>query len=140
VGTRLVHSLLDLVTTMFASELGTHYATADPRHNLMMRIKQHIDSHLSDCDLTPSDIASALFISTRHLHNLFHEEGDTVSSYIRAERLDRCRNDLADHLSADYTVAAIAARWGFPDAAHFSRIFKSRFGYSPSELRSARPV
>jgi len=38
---------------------------------------------------------------------------------------------------ADRPVAAIAARWGFVDAAHFSRAFKTAFGISPSEYRAA---
>ena len=31
----------------------------------------------------------------------------------------------------------IAFRWGFCDAAHFSRVFKREFGATPSEVRHA---
>ena len=30
------------------------------------------------------------------------------------------------------SVAVLAARWGFVDAAHFSRMFRQNYGYSPS--------
>jgi len=36
-------------------------------------------------------------------------------------------------------VTDIAFRWGFTDAAHFSRVFKRAFGATPSEIRNAAP-
>ena len=30
-------------------------------------------------------------------------------------------------------MAAIGARWGYPDPAHFSRLFKSVYGVSPRD-------
>jgi transcriptional regulator GlxA family with amidase domain len=32
-------------------------------------------------------------------------------------------------------VGAVAGRWGFLDAAHFSRSFRDAFGESPSDWR-----
>ena len=37
------------------------------------------------------------------------------------------------------SVAVPAARWGFFDAAHFSRVFRQHYGYSPSQRRQADP-
>jgi AraC-like DNA-binding protein len=34
------------------------------------------------------------------------------------------------------TITEIAFGWGFSDAAHFSRIFRARFGCAPRELRA----
>jgi AraC-like DNA-binding protein len=135
-GARLAHSALDLVTTVFTRELGLDGTTADPHRALMQRIRGHIDRNLASTDLGPASIAAAHYISTRHLHGLFQEQGTTVSTWIRTRRLEQCRRDLIDAVLADRPVAAIAARWGFVDAAHFSRAFKSAFGVSPSEFRS----
>ncbi|OAN39772.1 helix-turn-helix domain-containing protein [Microbacterium sp. H83] len=136
-GARLAHSALDLVTTVFTRELGLDEVSADPHRALVQRIRSYIDRHLASTDLGPATIASAHFISTRHLHGLFQEQGVTVSTWIRTRRLEQCRRDLLDPMLADRPVAAIAARWGFVDAAHFSRAFKSAFGISPSEYRAA---
>lgn len=135
-GARLAQSAVDLITTVFSHELGLDDA-ADPHRALMQRIRAHIDRNL-DGDLSPASIAAAHFISTRHLHGLFQEQGTTVSTWIRMQRLERCRRDLSDPLQAHRPVASIGARWGFPDAAHFSRVFKSVYGTSPSEYRAAR--
>lgn len=136
-GARLAHSALDLVTTVFTRELGLDEASTDPHRALVQRIRGYIDRNLASTDLGPASIASAHFISTRHLHGLFQEQGVTVSTWIRTRRLERCRRDLLDPMLADRPVAAIAARWGFVDAAHFSRAFKAAFGISPSEYRAA---
>lgn len=136
-GARLAHSALDLVTTVFTRELGLDEMSADPHRALMQRIRSYIDRNLASTDLGPATIASAHFISTRHLHGLFQEQGVTVSTWIRTRRLEQCRRDLLDPMLADRPVAAIAARWGFVDAAHFSRAFKTAFGISPSEYRAA---
>ncbi|WP_137772060.1 MULTISPECIES: helix-turn-helix domain-containing protein [unclassified Microbacterium] len=134
-GARLAHSAL--VSTVFTRELGLDGVSADPHRALVQRIRSHIDRNLASTDLGPASIASAHFISTRHLHGLFQEQGVTVSTWIRTRRLEQCRRDLLDPMLADRPVAAIAARWGFVDAAHFSRAFKSAFGISPSEYRAA---
>jgi AraC-like DNA-binding protein len=136
-GARLAHSALDLVTTVFTRELSLDGVSADPHRALVQRIRSYIDRNLASTDLGPATIASAHFISTRHLHGLFQEQGVTVSTWIRTRRLEQCRRDLLDPMLADRPVAAIAARWGFVDAAHFSRAFKSAFGISPSEYRAA---
>lgn len=33
------------------------------------------------------------------------------------------------------TIAAVANRWGFMSATHFSRVFRAAYGMSPSEWR-----
>ncbi|MCR6482529.1 helix-turn-helix domain-containing protein [Amycolatopsis sp. OK19-0408] len=132
-GARLAHSAIDLLATLVATELDL--AHTDPHHELMRRIRAHIDANLPSADLSPARIAAEHFISTRHLHGLFQEQGTTVAGWIRTRRLEHCRRDLLDPVHAGRPVAAIASRWGFVDAAHFSRVFKSAFGRSPSDLR-----
>lgn len=133
--TKLGNTSLDLVSTLFSQVLDIDPAARDPRQLLVQRIHQFIDDRLGSPDLSPGFIAQAHFISTRHLHALFREMGTTVSTWVRERRLERCRADLLDPILSDRTIASIASRWGFVDAAHFSRIFKTHYGTSPSELR-----
>ena len=134
-GLRLAHNALDLVSTMFADQLGTGRPASSPGQKLVARIRAYIDLNLGDPDLSPTTVAAAHYISTRHLHNLFRAEGTTVAAWIRERRLERCRRDLVDPVQEQRPVAALAARWGFLDAAHFSRTFKAHFGLAPSTYR-----
>ena len=132
---KLAQTGLDLVTTLVTGIVDADPAQRDPHHQLLQRIYAYIDDHLASQDLSPGRIAAAHYVSTSHLSAIFRRTGTTVSAWIRSRRLERCRIDLLDPVLADRTVASIAARWGFTEAAYFSRTFKSAFGVSPSELR-----
>lgn len=132
---KLSNTSLDLVSTLISSILDTRPESRNPRQMLLQKIFRYIETHLTSPDLTPNTIASHHYISIRHLHALFQEAGTTVSAMIRERRLERCRLDLVDPVLADRNISAVAAKWGFTDAAHFSRLFKATYGVSPSEVR-----
>jgi AraC-like DNA-binding protein len=134
-GSRLAANALDLVSTLLHAEMDIAPDRMKPQALLAVSVREYIEANLSDPQLSPASIAAAHFISTRHLHNVFHESGTTVASWIRSQRLDGARRELRDPLHAGKSVAAVAARWGFLDAAHFSRIFRDAFGMSPSDWR-----
>jgi AraC family transcriptional regulator, positive regulator of tynA and feaB len=96
-------------------------------------IRRHIRNHLQDPDLGPTAIARAFAMSVRALHALFEDGDESVAVIVRNERLQRCLEDLQQR-NAD-SVTEIAYRWGFCETAHFSRVFKRRFGLTPSEAR-----
>ncbi|HSK95294.1 MAG TPA: helix-turn-helix domain-containing protein, partial [Euzebyales bacterium] len=105
------------------------------RNVLLLRIHTYIAQNLTDPKLSPTTIATACHISTRYLHTLFRQQGDTVAGWIRDRRLDRCRHDLADPRLRSLPVSAIAARWGLIDAARFSRAFRAAYGVPPTVYR-----
>lgn len=74
-------------------------------------------------------------ISTSYLHRLFREQGSTVGTWIRQQRLERTRRDLGDPALAGVPVNRIAARWGFPHHPVFTRAFHSAYGMPPRDYR-----
>ncbi len=68
---------------------------------------------------------------------LAEAQGTTVAAWIRHRRLERCRKDLADPAFSTAPVSAVAVRWGLPDSAHFSRLFRRTYGLPPAEYRRA---
>ena len=134
VGIRLAGNVVDLLTTVMADEL-SEAETPGEQQRLWSEITAYIDANLTDAQLTPSTIAAAHFMSVRALHQVFEGSGETVSAEIRRRRIARCRQDLADPLHAHVPVAAIGARWGLSDPAHFSRLFRSVVGQPPAQFR-----
>jgi AraC-like DNA-binding protein len=135
-GTRVMHSLIDLVGAALAEKLFIEDAErGGARAQGFLRICDYIMDNLSDPSLSPDSIAAGTFISTRQLHKLFHAEQVTVSQWVRDRRLEACRRQLADPGDSRLSVSDIAASWGIFDAAHFSRIFKQAYGQSPREYR-----
>ena len=118
------------------AETGRKNRSIQPATEQRTRIRQFIEMHLTDASIGPTEIASAIGISVRHLHRLFSGTGNSVGDYIRARRLDECRNDLANPRLRRKTITDIAFCWGFSDSAHFSHSFAKQFGTSPREFRA----
>jgi AraC-like DNA-binding protein len=91
--------------------------------------------HLRDPELSMPRAAAATGISPRYASDLMAAEQTSFRSYVQAQRLERCKRDLADPAQMSRHVGDIAFAWGFNDLAHFSRIFKLRFGASPRDWR-----
>ncbi len=134
VGIRFAGNIVDLLTTVMADELSDGAEVPDERQRLWTQVIAHIDDHLGDPTLSPATIAAAHFMSVRALHQLF-AGGESVAGEIRRRRIDRCRIDLADPRQRHVPVAAIGARWGLPDPAHFSRLFRKIVGQPPAVFR-----
>ncbi len=102
---------------------------------LLHRIGQTVERRLDDPDLTPARVAQIEGISERYLQKLFEGSGDNFTHYLRERRLHRTWVDLANPAEAHQSVSEIAYRCGFSDAAHFSRVFRERYGLSPRGFR-----
>jgi AraC-like DNA-binding protein len=137
---RLSAAVMNLVTAAVAEradQAGSLSAQAREQ-TLLLRIHAFIEDHLGDAGLAPAPVAAAHFISVRYLYRLFETQGTTVAGWIRHRRLERCRTDLADPALGTVPVSAVAARWGLPDSAHFSRLFRRTYGQPPAEYRRSR--
>jgi AraC-like DNA-binding protein len=138
-GARLGTAVADLLTATLAARLDREDQVPHEsrRRALLLRVHAFIEERLGDSDLSPGAVAAAHYISVRYLHKLFETEQTTVADWIRRRRLERCRRDLLDPALRTRPVSAIAARWGFPDPAHFSRSFRAAYGMPPGQFRSA---
>jgi AraC-like DNA-binding protein len=110
-------------------------AAGDAADDLRKHITAYVRAHLDDPRLSRSSLAAAHHMSPRTLDRLFVGQPWSVSEYIRQERLRAVHRDLQDPQLLHRSVAALAARWCFVDAAHFSRLFRQHFGYPPSQAR-----
>ncbi len=134
---RLAAITVDLVMARLAHELEAERSLLPEgrQQALLARIHDFIARRLPDPRLTPENVADAHQISLRYLYKLFQAEGLTVAGWIRNQRLERCRRDLADPRLRERSINAIATRWGFGDAAHFSRLFRATYGLPPRDYR-----
>ncbi len=103
---------------------------------LNSRIFHFVDSHISEPTLGPYGVASAMGISVRHVHRVFSASGMTIGDYIRSRRLEQCRKDLANPQLDRKTITEIAFCRGFSDAAHFSHLFRKKYGISARQFRA----
>ncbi|MEO3876201.1 helix-turn-helix transcriptional regulator [Nonomuraea sp. B12E4] len=137
-GPRLGMTLASLTSALLLRALeedGVKATSRSHRRALTLRIQGFIQRHLREPDLTPPALAAAHHISTSYLHRLFQEEGLRVTAWIKAQRLERARHDLADPALRHVPIHAIAAGWGFSHPSDFSRAFRRVYGVSASAFR-----
>ncbi len=132
-GVAAANAALELLRA--AVEPSVPSSRAATREAMRAEIRRYVKNHLQDPELGPASIAGAYAISVRALHALFEDVDESVAGLVRSERLARCLEDL--QLPNGGSVTDIAFRWGFCDAAHFSRVFKRAFGATPTEVRQA---
>src|ERR1700733_178506 len=101
-------------------------------------IKGDVARRLGDERLTVTDIALRRGVSPRHVQLLFESEGTTFTEYVLEQRLARAYRTLADSALHDWTISAIAFEVGFGNLSYFNRVFRRRFGMTPSDARRAR--
>ncbi len=128
-GAGLADEVAGLTVTAAGAALG---ARVPGETNLFLRIEAYLRANLTDPQLCPDGIAAAHYISTRHLHRIFAAQGRTVVRWLRAERLECCRRELALRRGPVPSVVQICRRWGFTDPAVFSRTFSAAYGTPPS--------
>jgi AraC-like DNA-binding protein len=132
-----VHLADALTATMLAVYAGLPPADGEYRSTLADRVRAHALAHLGDPGLSVESIAASLGVSVRQVHKMCAAEGFTAAAWIRRQRLERIRRDLADPALAARSTPAIAARWGILDATHLARQFRAAFDSSPAQVRRA---
>ena len=99
------------------------------------RVLRYIAEHAHEQSLSVAGVAAHHGTSTRTLQKLFRNEELQLGERIRVTRVALAKRALRDPLRADHTIARIAADNGFDSPSHFSRVFKSVVGCTPSSYR-----
>jgi AraC-like DNA-binding protein len=94
-----------------------------------------IDHDFVDPELTPETVALALGCSRASLYRVFLRHGESVAAAIWAARLEHAWRMLTSSAHLGLRVSDIAFRSGFVDPSTFSRMFRRRYGSTPSEVR-----
>jgi AraC-like DNA-binding protein len=128
---------LDLVAAAIA-DLSASAPASDTAVRVARRvqIKDYIESHLCDPELSLSSVAAGLQISARYVNDVFEGEDTSVVRHIWSRRLERCHALLRDPAQSARSIGSIAFGLGFNNMSHFSRCFRLRYGMSPSEYRA----
>ncbi|MDR3468182.1 MAG: helix-turn-helix transcriptional regulator [Xanthobacteraceae bacterium] len=109
----------------------------DIRAARLEAIKADIDENAVRTALSIGDVAARHGVSVRRIRRLFEGTGTTFSAYIREQRLLAARRMLTDPQYDQRAIGAIAFDVGFGDLSYFNRVFRQRFGATPSEIRAA---
>jgi AraC-like DNA-binding protein len=96
----------------------------------------YIASHFSDPELSLAKVAQSLSISPRYLQRLLESSGTSFTAHTTELRLKHTFTLLTAEDLIDVRICDVALQAGFSDISHFNRLFRSRFGGTPSDVRA----
>jgi AraC-like DNA-binding protein len=128
---------VDLALGVLRCELGTRLEDEANDDGFFAGAKVFIARHLGSPRLNPGLIAQQLHCSRAHLYRVFARHGETVAGHLREQRLRRAYSLLAASAGGETAIGDIAFRCGFENPVHFTRLFRERFGLTPSAFRAA---
>ncbi len=120
---RVVSLLFDMYVKLFETQKASHH--------YVRRVQNYIHSLYMN-PISVDGIAAELNLDRRYLSRIFKKKtGQTIQEYIISTRMDEAKN----YLSHGYSVKEVAHFCGYDDVLNFSKMFKKRFGISPSKWK-----
>lgn len=121
------------------SALGDVFLTSSSARNseddLVTKIQQYIDDHLSDTDLSLQLISKELLYNQKYLSTAFKKAMKIgISEYITTLRIQQA---LALMNQGFTSIKDISSLCGFKDPLYFSKVFSKRLGMSPKKYQES---
>lgn len=104
-------------------------------YSMRLRVKQFIESNLSNSKLSSELIAAQCGLSRSYLYRLFPKSHGGVMSYARERRMNLALRRLTTFSGHSESVAEVAYHTGFESESSFTRAFKSYYLMTPREAR-----
>lgn len=94
----------------------------------------YITAHLNE-NFGLEELASIIGVSPYYLSRLFKEEkGENFINYVTSLRLEKAKKLLED---SSLIIKEITASVGYSDQNYFAKLFRQKYGLSPSEYRES---
>ena len=106
------------------------------RKYVVEQILNYFEDHYNE-KISLDRIAENMYLSSFYVSKIFKKEtGDTPIRHLINIRLEKAYELLQNGWTG--SIQEAAASVGYDDAYHFSKLFKKRFGVSPSQVKRAR--
>lgn len=129
--------MVDLVACAVGTsgELGPNADSSGVRAARLATLLAFIEEHASRAGLSARAAATHLHLSERYVHLLFEETGRSFSETVLETRLLLAHRQILTPSTDPMTLHDVSASVGFRSTSYFNRVYKRRFGETPSETR-----
>jgi AraC-like DNA-binding protein len=129
--------LLDMLAfTLLNEEKDALSSDGSVQQARLRSVQVWIEAHLGDPNLSLERIAGANGMSLRYLHLIFRHCEMSASEWIWNRRLQLCYDEIAKGVGR--SITSIAFGYGFNSSAHFSTMFRRKYGLSPRDVARTR--
>ncbi|MDH3268751.1 MAG: helix-turn-helix domain-containing protein, partial [Ignavibacteria bacterium] len=95
------------------------------------KVMNVIEAHLSEEEFSIEEISEEVGMSRTQIYRKLKAlTGNSPSVFLRTVRLNKAKDMIQ---SKEFSISEISYKVGFSSPAYFSRCFKDKFGYPPSE-------
>jgi AraC-like DNA-binding protein len=131
--------LLDLVAAALGptAEAAEIIANRGVKAGRLRAVVAEIARRFSEPNFDLEDIVGTMGLSRRYIQRLLEETGQSFTERLVERRLERAFAMLTDQRRLHLAIIDIALAAGFGDVSHFNRVFRRRFGDTPSGIRAA---
>ena len=134
-GPAVAQTVVDLLALVVHASLGERPCDKEQHDRaLRVQLRDEIERNLGSPSLSVARLSRTLGVSRSTLYRLLQDEGG-VQAYIRARRLAKVAEAL-QRRGDRQTIAALADRWGFCDAAYLGRAFRETYGMTPGDYHA----
>jgi len=99
-------------------------------------ILAEVARRFSNPDFDLDKVAGTVGLSRRYVQELLEETGKSFTEHLVEHRLQRAFVMLTDRRYLHLAIIDVAFAAGFGDVSHFNRVFRRRFGETPSGVRA----
>ena len=110
-----------------------HTFSGNQEDSFMQRVFQVIKENLADENFFLNDLCLALHLERTQLYRKVKAStGKGPSELIREARLKKAKSLL---LQTELSISEIAFQTGFKENSHFTKLYRTYFGETPTEVR-----
>ena len=111
---------------------GCIFESPNKKHVVNQMIRYFTEHYQEKISL--DQIAKNMYLSTFYLSKIFKSEtGDTPINYLISLRMEKASELMMT--MPGISIQSVASMVGYDDAYHFSKLFKKRYGVSPSQVK-----
>ena len=130
---------IDAVFYPVITNLCTAETPLAKKHSVLLEsVKEYIDIHYADKELSLKQIAGAFNLSQSYLGKIFREHFNlSIKDHITHVRLQYAAEYL---VQSNYSIKKIMDLSGFDNESNFYRVFRASFGVTPSSYRMSHSI
>lgn len=131
----MTEPVLDILTLSLNQLNPSSIHLSGTQSSTLFHVKKYIKKHCDNSELTPEIISHAVGLSVRYMNNLFNTEETSLMRYVAQQRLCLVHSWLSNQRLLHRSITELAIQSGFNNMAHFSRVFKTKYGMCPRQFR-----
>ena len=129
---RLYYKLMEVITLKFIEKSGNE-SDRPNGGNRLAEIEDYINRNLQQ-NVSLSELAAHLYLSTSYLSKYFKKHfGANFLDYVNDVRISRALSDIR---YTNHSMTKVALSVGFTNLRMFNKVFKAKYGVSPTLYRS----